>query len=193
MPAVVRYATKRANQRGLHNVRVVVRDAESFVRHYVAPGLAAEVHLYHPQPYRDPRQSHLRLVTPGFLADVHRVLAPGGLFVVQTDNPAYWDYIRRVVPAFLNFTEHPEPWPDAPEGRTRRELMARRRGLTIFRGTGRRRGDIDPAESRSLAESLPPPEFGARGPWSELDELDAPGDRRPASRRPKGRGPRRGR
>ncbi|MBX6314273.1 MAG: methyltransferase domain-containing protein, partial [Isosphaeraceae bacterium] len=63
LPVVVRYATRRANQRGLHNVRFAVKDAQTFMGQYVAPGSVAEVHLYHPQPYHDPRKAHLRLVT----------------------------------------------------------------------------------------------------------------------------------
>src|SRR3954468_11312465 len=125
LPMVIRYATRRANQRGLHHVRFAVKDGETFMARYVAESSVAEVHLYHPQPYHDPRRAHLRLVTPRFLADVHRALAPGGLFVIQTDNPDYWDYFTRVLPVFFDFEEHADPWPDAPEGRSRREILAR--------------------------------------------------------------------
>jgi tRNA (guanine-N7-)-methyltransferase len=175
LPVVIRYATRRANQRGLHNVRFAVRDAESFLGEYVAEGSVAEVHLYHPQPYHDPRQAHRRLVTPRFLADVHRGLAPGGLFVVQTDNPDYWDYMTRVLPVFFDFEEHPGPWEDAPEGRSRREILARSRGLRIFRGVGRARADIRRDEAIVLARRLPSPTFRSRGPWCELDAIEGRG------------------
>jgi len=172
LPVVIRYATRRANQRGLHHVRFAVKDAETFMAAYVAESSVAEVHLYHPQPYPDRRQAHRRLVTPRFLADVHRGLRPGGLFVVQTDNPDYWAYIAQVVSVFFDFREHPEPWPDAPEGRSRREILARSRGLRIFRGTGLRRDDITRKASLALAESLPAPNFCGRGPWCDLDRCD---------------------
>ena len=175
LPVVVRYATRRANQRGLGNVRVAVRDAQSVVGAYLGPGAAAEVHLYHPQPYHDPRWAHLRLVTPRFLADVHRSLGPGGLFVVQTDNPDYWAYFQRVMPAFFDFRPHDGPWPDAPEGRSRREILARSRGLKIFRARALRRDDIAPDAALALAESLPPPRFVSRGPWCDLDERELRG------------------
>ena len=58
LPVVIRYATRRANQRGLSNVRFAVKDAQTFLRSYVADGTIAEIHLYHPQPYHDPRKSH---------------------------------------------------------------------------------------------------------------------------------------
>jgi tRNA (guanine-N7-)-methyltransferase len=169
LPMVIRYATRRANQRGLHNVRFAVKDAETLLDEYVAASSVAEIHLYHPQPYHDPRQAHLRLITPRFLADVHRGLEPGGLFVVQTDNPDYWSYTARVAPLFFDFQEHPGPWPDAREGRSRREVLARSRGLKIFRGEGRRRDEVTREAALALAESLPAPSFRSRGPWCALD------------------------
>ena len=172
LPVVIRYATRRGNQRGLHNVRFAVKDAQTLMRDYVAPGSVAEVHLYHPQPYHDPARAHLRLVTPRFVADVHRALVPSGLFVIQTDNPDYWAYIRQVVPLFFQFEERTEPWPDAPEGRSRREILARSRGLWIFRGSGHRRDDLAPAEALALAAKLPRPTFRSRGPWCDLDRLE---------------------
>jgi tRNA (guanine-N7-)-methyltransferase len=173
LPVVIRYATRRANQRGLHNVRFAVKDAETFLRQYVPSSSAAEVHLYHPQPYQDRGRAERRVVTPRLLADVHRALIPGGLFVVQTDNPDYWAYMTRVLPAFFEFRAHPQPWPDAPEGRTRREILARQRGLTIFRGEAVRRDDLSPETVADLARSLPLPTFRSRGPWSELDRWES--------------------
>src|SRR4051794_24445617 len=143
LPVVIRYATRRANQRGLHNVRFAVKDAQTFLGTYVAEASVAEVHLYHPQPYHDQRLAHRRVMTPRFLADVHRGLQPRGLFVVQTDNPDYWEYMTFVLPSFFDFREQTVPWSDAPEGRTRREIMARQRGLKIFRGLGSRRDGLD--------------------------------------------------
>jgi tRNA (guanine-N7-)-methyltransferase len=176
LPVVIRYATRRANQRGLHNTRFIVRDAQSFVRDYLAPSTISEAHLYHPQPYRDPSRSHLRLLTPHFLADLHRSLAPGGLFVIQTDNPDYWAYLEQILPVFFDFSPQFGPWPDAPEGRSRREILARSRGLQIFRGSGTRRDDLEPSAARRAAAALPLPTFRTRGPWWDLDSLEsAPG------------------
>src|SRR5207244_4567180 len=85
-PVVLRYGTRRANQRGLSNVRLAVIGAYEFLAQYVAQASVAEIHLYHPQPYRDSEKKHRRLLTPEFLALVHRSLAVGGLLVLQTDN-----------------------------------------------------------------------------------------------------------
>jgi tRNA (guanine-N7-)-methyltransferase len=172
LPLVIRYATRRGNQRGLTNVRFAVRDAETFVAQYIPAGSLAEVHCYHPQPYYDPRQIQRRLITPLFLLMVHRALSEAGLFCIQTDNPGYWTYIRQVVPVFFDFHERSEPWPDAPKGRTRREIIALRRGLQVFRGFGRARPGLNDAEARRLADLLPLPVFGADRRLRELDRIE---------------------
>ena len=173
LPVVIRYATRRANQRGLHNVRFVVKDAETFVSRYVADAAAAEVHLYHPQPYHDARQAHRRVLTPQFLADVHRILAPGGRLFLQTDNPEYFAYMSQILPHLFEWQESAEPWPDAPEGRTRREILARSRGFAIFRGEATRRDNLSSAAAQAIAARLPLPRFRSRGPWNELDRLES--------------------
>ena len=172
LPVVIRYATRRGNQRGLTNLRFAVCDGESFLARYFPPGRAAEIHCYHPQPYYEPAQVHRRLITPHFLTLVHAALVPGGLFFIQTDNPGYWRYIKEVVPVFFEFEERQGTWPDAPKGRTRREIIALRRGLPVFRGSGRARTDLSPEAALRLAEALPPPVFDADRRLRELDELE---------------------
>jgi tRNA (guanine-N7-)-methyltransferase len=173
LPVVIRYATRRANQRGLHHVRFAVKDAHTFLTRYVPPGSVAEIHLYHPQPYHDPRKAHLRVLTPALLAAVHAGLAPGGGLVVQTDNPDYWSYMTAVLPSFFEFRPHEGPWPDAPEGRTRREILARQRGLVIFRATATRRDALSDDSIARLVTTLPLPRFRSRGPWCDLDRYES--------------------
>jgi tRNA (guanine-N7-)-methyltransferase len=175
LPVVIRYATRRANQRGLTNIRFAVTDAVRLLESCLTPHCAAEIHCYHPQPYYEPSQVHLRLITPGFLTLVHRTLVPGGQFFIQTDNPGYWRYIREIVPVFFDFHERIGRWPDAPKGRTRREIIALRRGLPIFRGSGSAKQDLSEADALRLAEALPPPVFDADRRLRELDEWERRG------------------
>lgn len=171
LPVVIRYARKRGNQRGLSNVRFAVLGGHELLERYVEPGSVAEIHCYHPQPFYDPELIHRRLITPAFLAAAHRSLAPAGRFVIQTDNPGYWKYIREVVPVFFDFHERIGRWADAPKGRTRREIVALRKGLPVFRGHGTAKLDLGEEEAMRLAEMLPPPTFDADRRLRELDRL----------------------
>jgi len=161
LPMALRYGTRRANQRGLANVRFAACGGHELLEKYVGPGTIAEIHLYHPQPYGDAQKIGRRLVTPAFLALVHRALVPGGLLVFQTDNPAYWRYVAGVAPRFFEFHEQRTSWPDAPAGRTRREIMARRMGLPIFRAWAHPRPELDADQLQALVSQLPLPDFEA--------------------------------
>src|SRR6188768_1137245 len=72
LPVVIRYARKRGNQRGLTNLKFAVGGAYELLDRWVEPNSVAEVHCYHPQPYYDASQVHRRLISPAFLALVHR-------------------------------------------------------------------------------------------------------------------------
>jgi tRNA (guanine-N7-)-methyltransferase len=172
LPVVIRYARRRGNQRGLTNVKFAVLGGHDLLERNIAPGSVREIHVYHPQPYYDPSQIHRRLITPGFLALVHRSLEPGGLFVIQTDNPGYWRYIREIAAVFFDFHERIGRWPDAPRGRTRREILAMKKGLPVFRGHGTAKPGLSPEEAVRLAESLPPPTFDADRRLRALDRLE---------------------
>lgn len=198
LPVVIRYATRRANQRGLKNVRFAVIGGRELLADYIAPQSIAEIHVYHPQPYYDAKLVHKRLITPEFLALVHRSLVPGGLFVLQTDNPGYWKYMQQVAPLFFEFTEQAGKWSDSPKGRTRREIIALRQGLPVFRGTGKPRLEIAADDVLKLAETLPPPTFDADRKLMELDKLESgsessgPPSKGPSSKVPPSKGPRSG-
>jgi tRNA (guanine-N7-)-methyltransferase len=113
----------------------------------------------------------MRLITPTFLTLVHRSLRAGGLFVIQTDNPGYWKYIREVMPVFFDFQEQVDCWPDASKGRTRREIVALKQKLKVFRGFGYAKKDLSEAEALRQAELLPPPSFDADRRLLDLDKL----------------------
>jgi tRNA (guanine-N7-)-methyltransferase len=172
LPVVIRYATRRGNQRGLSNIRFAVIGGRELLDDRIAPASVTEIHCYHPQPFYDRRQVGRRLITPEFLSLVHRALIPQGLFVIQTDNPGYWKYIRKVVPVFFDFEELPGYWPNAPRGRTRREIVALRQGLPVFRGMGRARQNLSETDALAMAGSLPPPTFDASRRLRKLDELE---------------------
>jgi len=191
LPVVIRYATRRANHRGLHNTRWAVIGGRELLLKHVAAGSVAEIHCYHPQPWYRRDQVSRRLITPEFLSLVHRSLQPGGRFVLQTDHPLYWQYMLRIVPHFFEWRELSGPWPEAPAGMTRRELIAIQRGLPIFRGEGTAKSGVDAERAMKLAESLPLPIFNADRRLLELDQIEQGGGVAEGRRSGRGRGFRR--
>ena len=81
----------------------------------------------------------------------------------------------QVVPVFFDFEERTSCWPDAPKGRTRREIIALRRGLRVFRGVARPLHGLHEAEALALAQTLPLPTFDADRRLLELDESEREG------------------
>jgi tRNA (guanine-N7-)-methyltransferase len=172
LPVVIRYATRRGNQRGLANVRFAVIGGRELLAERIAQSSIAEIHCYHPQPYYEPQLVHRRLITPEFLALVHRALVPEGMFVVQTDNPGYWAYLRGIAPVFFDFEEHSGRWPDSPRGRTRREIVSLRKCLPVFRAICRRKATLSEDDALAIAEGLPAPVFDADRRLRQADALE---------------------
>jgi tRNA (guanine-N7-)-methyltransferase len=178
VPPAVRLGSLRAGQRGLTNCKIAWGDATEFICERCEPASLDEVHLYHPQPHYDANNKSRRQLAPAALLAIHRALNLGGLFVFQTDNPAYADYARATIPLLFTFRELDGPWPDAPQGRTLRELVAKQRGLPITRVEARRL-DLSDAEAASRTAAMPAPEFDARREnYRENDnEIEEPGRR----------------
>ncbi len=101
---------ERGNQRGLHNCRFAVCGGYLFLEQYMANQSLDEIHIYHPQPYHSPDQVHLRILTPDFLAVAYRKLKPNGTIYLQSDNAAYWEYIRSTASQFFRWEERTTPW-----------------------------------------------------------------------------------
>lgn len=161
LPMVIRYATRRANQRGLANVRWAAIGGHELLETYVAPRSIDEIHCYHPQPYFDPTKTHRRLLTPTFFALVHRALVAGGRFFVQTDNVAYWRYMLPIVRELFDLRELRGPWPDAPRGRTRREIVAISKRLPIFRAEATPRQELPDEHVAHRIANMSMPDFDA--------------------------------
>lgn len=150
----VDHAARRANRRGLTNVRFVTADAVAWMRRL---DTIDELHIYHPQPYYEEADVSKRMLTPEFLELAWNRTRPAGLLVVQTDNKAYWTYLLKAVDKYFAVDVMAGAWPDAPQGRTRREIIARRKGLKVWRMVARRR-------EQPLDVAIPRADFDANRP-----------------------------
>ena len=146
LPVVIRYATRRGNQRGLTNLRFAVIGARELLADHVPPHSVSEIHCYHPQPFVQSKFHRAqrtaggpRLISADFLSLVRKALVPNGQLFLQTDNYDYWQQMLQLVRTEFDFHVRDSAWPETPEGRTRREILARKQGLPIFRGSGRLR------------------------------------------------------
>jgi tRNA (guanine-N7-)-methyltransferase len=117
---------------GLTNVRVIARDATEVVPESLPDGSFAAVNLFFPDPWPKKRHHKRRIVQAGFVAEIARVLAPGGLLHVATDWADYADQTRAVV------AEKRELVPLAPDDLCHNPLAFR--PPTKFERRGRRLG-----------------------------------------------------
>ena len=159
-------------------MKIAWGDANEFLLTRCAPGSIDELHLYHPQPYFDRVNAPRRQLSPTLLLAMHRALRAGGLFVFQTDNAAFALYARAIVPSLFAFHERREPWPDAPLGRTLREITARKLGFAIVRAEATRL-DLSDEVAVARTSALPEPAFDANRP---AFRAEAP-DERPKARK----------
>jgi tRNA (guanine-N7-)-methyltransferase len=118
---------------GLPNLRFLCGDAVEMFSSCFLPSSLDEVHVYHPQPYHDPREQHLGMLSEPFLARLRVLLKPSGCFFAQTDSRPYAKYLLEALPRHFRVELRQGPWPDAPSGRTLREGVAMRKKLSILR------------------------------------------------------------
>jgi tRNA (guanine-N7-)-methyltransferase len=152
VPQAVKFASLRAGQRGLRNLKVAWGDASEFVLERCEPGSIDEAHLYHPQPYYEASKAGRRQLTPAILLAIHRALRPGGTFVFQTDNPA-WGGGAGAGGGGAG----------GGGGRGGARAVARSQGLEVVRAEGRRL-DLADVEAAARAAALPEPTFDANRP-----------------------------
>ncbi len=81
---------------GLENVRVLRHDAAEILRHALPDRSLEGVYLFFPDPWPKKRHHKRRIVQPEFLAQLARVIRPGGFVHMATD----WDeYARQMLDA----------------------------------------------------------------------------------------------
>ena len=85
-------------EQGLTNVRVAHGDALELVRR-LAPESLDAVHVFFPDPWPKARHHKRRLIRPGNVALLSRVLRPGGVLHCATDWPHYAAEMAEVLAA----------------------------------------------------------------------------------------------
>ena len=81
---------------GLDNIRIVQRDAVEVIAHMLGPSTFDSVNLFFPDPWPKKRHHKRRLIQPGFVAELARVLKNDGLVHLATDWADYAVHARTV-------------------------------------------------------------------------------------------------
>jgi tRNA (guanine-N7-)-methyltransferase len=85
------------------NVRVVRRDAVEVLGTMLGEASLDAVNLFFPDPWPKKRHHKRRIVQDGFVADIGRVLKPGGILHVATDWEDYASHCREVLARSMSF------------------------------------------------------------------------------------------
>lgn len=89
---------------GLDNIRIIGRDVVDVIDRMIEDRAFDAVNLFFPDPWPKKRHHKRRLVQPGFVEAVARVLVDGGLFHIATDWTNHADHTREVLAQFADFT-----------------------------------------------------------------------------------------
>jgi len=87
------YAADRCRRHHLVNVRLVLAEADFFVRNYLPDGCLRQVHIYFPDPWPKKRHHKRRLIQSPFLRQLSRVLEPEGHIRLATDHAEYFQWM----------------------------------------------------------------------------------------------------
>ena len=121
---------ERVRKRGLTNVRLINHDAFLVMEKMIASESVSELHIYFPDPWPRKREQKRRIIREAALAEMKRVLVPGGSGVYVTDHQEYFEIAAPLIASvFRSETRVPGP-DDAP--RTNYEAKYREEGRPIY-------------------------------------------------------------
>lgn len=109
------YAADRVRRHGLANVRMLHGDATVFLKWRCPDAIVSVIHLYFSDPWPKRKHHKNRVVQDEFLAQVWRVLVPGGEVRVVTDHDELWAWDEA---HFARWTRPGAPSTTVPAGVT---------------------------------------------------------------------------
>ena len=132
-----RMAALRLARRQLVNAKIWRCDARLIVGRLVGDASVRAVHVYFPDPWWKKRHRKRRVFTEELVAQIDRVLEPGGELRVASDVEEYFVLIQSLIAANPRFRQRPVPECAGPEHAldylTNFERKYRLEGRSIFR------------------------------------------------------------
>jgi tRNA (guanine-N7-)-methyltransferase len=136
------HCAARLARRRLTNGLMISGDGLRFFREFLSSDSIAAVHVYFPDPWWKKRHRKRRVMNEALLADVHRVLVPGGALHFWTDVEEYFtttlELMGRVSPLVGPLPVVERPAEHDLDYRTHFERRKRKDGLPIFRSEFRK-------------------------------------------------------
>jgi tRNA (guanine-N7-)-methyltransferase len=123
---------KQLGENGVGNVRVIQHDAVEVVRHMIAPGSLAGIHVFFPDPWPKKRHHKRRLLQPPFVTLLASRLALGAYLHVATDWEDYARQMLEVLSAEPLLRNTAEGFAERPATRPQTKFEAR--GLRLGHG-----------------------------------------------------------
>jgi tRNA (guanine-N7-)-methyltransferase len=113
----VRSVDRKAARGGLTNLRLVRLEATYLVSKLIPDKSVSTYHILFPDPWPKRRHHGHRLISPGFLVDLHRTMTADSAVNCATDHGEYFEWIQRAFEGSGWFTEA-EPVVLPPEAQT---------------------------------------------------------------------------
>jgi len=114
---------------GLFNAWTICGEGADVLRESIPDGVVGTFHLSFPDPWPKRRHAGRRVFNPEFFYEIWRILRPGGVLRLMTDDAGYFEEMGRTVPAEWLET----PWDDGRESvRTTFEMRFRAMGHEPF-------------------------------------------------------------
>ena len=93
------HATALAKEHDCRNVRLLRGDARLILTDHLERGIASAVIIQFPDPWPKPGDHHRRLLQPGMVETIHRILQHGGELLFVTDVEDYAAHTEEVMNA----------------------------------------------------------------------------------------------
>jgi tRNA (guanine-N7-)-methyltransferase len=105
----LRKIDRKGLRAGLRNLRLLRVEASYLVDYLLPHGSIRTFHIYFPDPWPKRRHRKNRLVNELFAEKAYQALEPGGFIFLRTDDANYFEQMRGVFDANLNFRPYDIP------------------------------------------------------------------------------------
>jgi tRNA (guanine-N7-)-methyltransferase len=105
----LRKLDRKGRRRGLTNLRLIRIEAGYFLEYLLPRASVTALHVYFPDPWPKRRHRRNRLINEHFTSSAARILVPGGMVFLRTDDADYFAQMQEVFSANGQFERADTP------------------------------------------------------------------------------------